>query len=201
MIDDDIGAEPEVRAAQVLRHSGMSHRHALHVTLVDHGPVPRYLQSPIVAPSERRIDDDALRHAAGRVAVVALEILIRVAQLVREERVAPLQRASDGAGVRVEEELGRVEAVALIRVIRAMHAISIQLTGPHVREIAVPDLIGAIANLNVLGLRGVVGATEQAQLYTRRALREEREVDTHAVPRCSEGVRLSTPNAHSCFLQ
>ena len=44
VLDHRVAAEPEVRAAKILRHVGMQHRHPLHVALVDDRAIPRDVQ-------------------------------------------------------------------------------------------------------------------------------------------------------------
>ena len=57
--------------------------------------------------------DPALGHAGGVVAAVEREVLVAVADAVAEVRVAPAQRADDILGVGIEQQLVRVEAVAV----------------------------------------------------------------------------------------
>jgi hypothetical protein len=124
------------------------------------------------------------------------EVLVRPADLVGEHGVAPLDRPRDRLRVRVDEELRGVEAVALVRVVRPMHAVAVVLAGAHVGQVAVPHLVGALRHADLVRLLRVVRVVEEAQLHPRRVLREEGEVDAFAVPRRAEGVLLSGPHSH-----
>jgi hypothetical protein len=56
-------------------------------------------------------------------------------------RIVPTQIARDRFRVRIQQNLARIEAMAPLRIMRAMHAIPVNLTGLHVRQTTVPDLI------------------------------------------------------------
>src|SRR5688500_5315136 len=174
----------------------MPDRHSLDVTFVDHRAVPRRLGMLVVPPCERGIDDDALRQPAGAVVGRGLEVALRPADLVREERVAPLDRPGDRLGVRVDQHLRGIEAVALVRRVRTMHAKPVELARPDVRQVAVPDLVVAFLERNARSLDGGIVALEQAQVHAGRVLREDGEVDAFAIPGCAKGIWLPWPYPH-----
>ena len=196
VLDHRIAAEPEIRAAQMLGHLGMQLRHPFDVALVDDRAIPRHAQRPVIFPGERGIDDDALRNAAGAVVGIGLEILEGRADLVGEERIAPLDGAGDRFRVRIDEQLRGIEAVAVGRIVRSVDAIAVELTGADVRQIAVPDLIGPIAKTDLVRLDSVVLAMKQAQLDRGRVFGKEGEVDALAVPRGAERVWFTGQDAH-----
>src|SRR4051794_29524331 len=168
VLDDRLARKAEVGAAQLLRHLGMELREALDVQLVDHRVVPRRARRPVVAPAEGAVDD-----------------------LAAPEAGADL--AADQPGVWIEEQLGRIEAVAPVRVVRAVDAITVELPRARVGQIAVPDEVGALAQLDTLDL-APPARVEQAQLDALGVLREEREVDAGAVPGRTERMRPSSPD-------
>jgi hypothetical protein len=174
----------------------MQHRHPLHVALVDDRPVPRNVERLVEPPRERRVDDDGFRETGGVVVGRRLEILLGPADLVGEERIAPLDRPGDRLRVRIDEELRGVEALPLGRGVRSVDAVAVVLSRAHVGQIAVPDLVGALHHRNLLALDGVVGPLEQTELDRRRLLGEERKVDPFAVPRRPGGIRAARPDAH-----
>ena len=75
-----------------------------------------------------------------------LEIRVRAgARDVRKHVGAlPADRAFDRLRVRIDQELVRVEAAARRRVVRAVHAIAVQLARADVRQVAVPVEGGAL---------------------------------------------------------
>ena len=77
-----------------------------------------------------------------------------------------------------------------------MDAIAVELPGAHVGQVAVPHLIGALAQHDLVRLDRVVFAVEQAQLDAGRVLGEDREVDALAVPSCAEWIGLAWPDTH-----
>ena len=115
--DRVVGGEAGVGPAQVLAHAGALHREALDVGLVDHRLVPRGAQPAVALPVEARVDDDALRDRVGVVLVVGLEVGVLLAGRHVRQHVAGVEqdRALDRLGVRVEQQLARVEAVTLAR--------------------------------------------------------------------------------------
>ena len=93
---------------------------AADVQLVNDGPLPRNTRRPVVAPGEGRIDDTAPRHEGRAVATIEAEV-VAAFELVAEQRRMPLQLANNGFGIRIEQELVRIEAMASLRD-RKVHA-------------------------------------------------------------------------------
>ena len=164
MLDDGLGAEAEVGAAHFLRHTGMLDRHALDVALVNHGLVPRNLRRAVAPPVERRIDHDTFGHGAAGVAVVARQVPPGAADGVAVHRIVPAHRPGDGPGVGVEDELGGIEAEALLRLVGAVDAVPVQLPGTGIGQIAVPNLIGLLSQRDELRLIRLMRGIEQAEL-------------------------------------
>src|SRR5207302_3362909 len=79
--------ERRVLAAQLRRDVGMVDGQALDMQLVDDGLVPGPVGTPVLAPSECRIDDLALGHAECAVAIVGCEIFAPAANAITEVRV------------------------------------------------------------------------------------------------------------------
>src|SRR6476661_5623747 len=107
----------------MLRHAGMAHRIAAHMRLVDDRALPRRLRLAFLAPGESRVDHPAFRHVTRAVALVEGEIGVGL------------------AGIWIDQELVRIEAMAVRRIVRPMHAIAIDGARPRVRQIAVPYFI------------------------------------------------------------
>ena len=86
--------------------------------------------------------------AARVVLVVGLEVGVvgavgRVGQHVGR---VPVDAALDRLGVRVDQQLGRVEAVALLGVVGAVDAVAVALAGADARQVAVPVVRGALGD-------------------------------------------------------
>src|ERR1700694_2972249 len=92
----------------------------------------------------------------------------------------PVDRAVDRLGVRIDEELGRVETQPLLRRVRTVHTVAVALAGTHARQVDVPLKRGAVVHVDA-PLAPVL--VEQAQLDALRALRPDREVRPGAIPR------------------
>jgi hypothetical protein len=193
IVDHRRGGEPRVSSAQWLGHVRIEHRVAAHVQLVDHHVVPRHIGGAVVVPGEGRLGHLAFGHAAGTVAPVEREVVAPVADGVAEHRVAPAQASDDVAGIRIEQQLGRIEAMAFFGLVGTVHAITVQPSRPSLGQVAMPDVIGVFAHLDALGFAPPIGA-EQAQLHLLGMLGEEREVDPFAVPCGAQGVRAARPD-------
>jgi hypothetical protein len=175
-----------VGAPQLLRDARVGHGQALDVGLVDDRLVVGRLRWPVDAPVEERVDDDRLRHVRRRVVVVALLGL----EVVAEDRLVPVDLAVDGLGVGVEEELVRVAAQALGRVVGAVDAEAVALAGVDPGQEGVPDVAVHLGEADALLVALVV---EEAELDLLGDLAEDREVGARAVVRCPEGVGATWP--------
>src|SRR5215471_7763157 len=121
----DLIGEAFVSPAPFLRQSGMELGVAAEVKLVDDRVVPRDgVAFRFALPVEIRVDDNAFRHERGAVALVEGRIVARF-QLISEDGGLPLQIPEMPAGVRVEHQLVRVEAVSGARLVGAVYAIPV----------------------------------------------------------------------------
>ena len=93
-------------------------------------------------PVEVRVYHHAFRHEGRAVALVKTEIVVRMPDRVAEQRAIPGQLAVMGARIGVEQQLVRVEAVAGIGLVGAMHAVAVDLSWSDIRQVTVADLIG-----------------------------------------------------------
>ena len=146
-------------------------------------------------PVEGRIDDDALRDRVGVVLVVQLEVGVLAARRdVRQHvREIPGDVALDRLRVGVDQQLGRVEAVAVLGLVAAVDAVAVALPGPDAGEVAVPVEGRVLAQRDaLLG----VGLVEEAELHPLGVLGEEREVRAVAVPGRPERKRATGPDFH-----
>ena len=78
--------------------------------------------------------------------------------------------------------------MALLGLVRTVHAIAVDEPRRGAFEVAVPDLVGVLGQRDALEL-ALAGGVEQAQLDAGRVRREQREVDAVAVPSRAAQVR------------
>ena len=197
MLEDRVVDDAQERAADTVGDAGPKHRHPAHMAFVDEGLVPGHARRTVVAPRERVVDDDRLRHRAGAVLWVGHEVLLRAADRVAEGLVRWLDGAADRLRVRVEEELPGVEPVTLLRLVGAVDAEAVELPGPGVGQVRVPDEIGALAERDRFRGDGVARPVEETEVHARRVLGEDREVHASAVPRRPLGIGPTRPRAHA----
>ena len=91
----------------------------------------------------------------------------------------------------IEEQLVGIEAMAPRRIVRAVHAVAINLAGAYLRQVDVPDLVGLLPHRDSRHLRRSVGVLEEAEFHGRGVFAENREVDAAAVPCGAQGVRVA----------
>ena len=107
--------QPGVRAADLFGDVRVRLGQALDVRLVDHRLVVGVARRPVLLPVEERIDHDRLHRVRAGVLGVAL---LGVAERVGEARRRPVDRSLECLRVRVEQQLARVAAVAVLGVRR-----------------------------------------------------------------------------------
>ena len=183
VLDDRRVGDAGVGAADLLGDVRVGHRQALDVRLVDHRLVVLVRRRAVVAPVEERVDD----HREHRVAqaVVVVEGL-RLAEPVGEQRLVAVDLAVDGLGVRVEQQLRRVAAVPVRRVVRAVHPVAVALARAGCRAGSACQTKRVDLGQLDAGLRAVV--VDQAQLDPLGDLGEQGEVGPGAVVGRAEGV-------------
>ena len=188
VLDDLRRCQPRERTAMPLRDTRMQPRIAAHVHLIDDGPRGRHSRRRLPVPIETGIDDDGLRHEGCAVALVEREIFVGVADRVAEAGGVPNHAADQLARVRIEQQLVRVEAMPLLGLVGAVHAIPVDEARHSAFEIAVPGLVRVFRQHDALELALAAGV-EKAQLDGRCVGREQREVDAVAVPCRAAQVR------------
>jgi hypothetical protein len=169
---------------------------ALHVELVDRPAVPGIAQLPEVDHRRQLVDDDRLGHRGRAVAIVLRQVGVGMAERVPEDQLVPAHVPVDRLGVGVDEQLGRVEAVALLRLVGAVDPIAVALAGTDPGEVDVPDQIRLLRNADPGQLVIAFGTFEKAELDTGGVLGEQGEVDALAVPRGPEGIWAAGPGLH-----
>ena len=120
---------------ELLWHAGMPHGEPFDVKLIKDG-VGVTVAGAGMAPLVGRIDDQTPRHVGCRVEVAGLAY---VAGPIAEHLRAKCHIARDGAGVRIDEEFGRVGPQAMIRIVGSDHPVPIRLTGADAGHEAVPN--------------------------------------------------------------
>ena len=142
----------------------------LDVGLVEDGPAPGRARPSTAGRGGRH--DHGLGHEGGGIPGVEHERLVRV----DEVGPGPAEAANQGLGIRVEQQPGRVETMALVRCPAPVRPEPVDLARAQARHMAVEDLIGALGQHQPGDLDGTCGI-EQAQLDLFGMGREDGEVD------------------------
>ena len=117
--------------------------------------------------------------------------LARVVDVVAEQRLVAVEVAVECLGVGVDEQLVRVAAVAVGRVVGAVDAVGVALAGHDAGQVAVPDV-----RVDLFERDAGFGAVRvnEAQLDLFRDIGEQGEVGAGTVVRGAQGVGVSGPD-------
>src|SRR5262245_21985849 len=102
-------------------------------------------------------------------------------------QIARFERACECLCIRIEQQLVRVEPMALHGLIRAMNTVAVKLSRPCSSEVAVPDVFGAFRQRKSFSLASVAGV-EQAELDLLGMRRKDCEICSFAIERCTKGL-------------
>ena len=160
--------QPRVRPAQVLRDGRVQPGVALDVQLVEDGLGQRGRAGDRLGRRDVA-DHDAQRDGGDRVPLVGDVVGLRG---VVQDRAGVVHAAGDRAGVRVEQQLRRVEAGAGGGVPLAVHPVAVALLRADSRDVDGPDAVRAELQV-VVGLGQVL--VHQDELHPGRARRPEAE--------------------------
>ena len=140
-----------------------------------------------MAPVEVRGDDDRAHGGVGGILLIAHRGVVEVGgvQGLRRRDVP-----GDRLGVRVQQQLGGVAAQATVRVVGAVDAVSVDLTGLDRGQIGVPYIRVHLRQLDP-GLGA--GLVEEAQLNPLGDGGEHREVRARAVVGRAQRIGLPRP--------
>jgi hypothetical protein len=149
--------------------------------LIDDRVFPGDARPAIRAPGEGRVHHHRLGHAARIVTPVEREVAAGGTHAIGKMGVTPDKPSGQRLGVRVDQELVRVETEAALRLVGAIYAIAITLHRHHVAHIAVPDVFGALRQRDTFQLAPAL-VIEQAELDLGGLRREQREIGAAAIP-------------------
>ena len=111
---------------------------------IDHRLMPGGFRRTVTFPSEFGFDDHAQGRAVGIVSAVKGQVFLGVPNRIPEHRIRPLDVPAHDLGIRVQQYLVRVEAMAVFRLVGTMDPISIKLTWPYSRKITMPNQVGLL---------------------------------------------------------
>ncbi len=188
MVDDARIGEAGEGAADVLGDVRPDRGHPLHVRLIDDGLGPGMLGRAVVAPGHGGVDHDAFRHDEGGVAAVGRGVAAGGAEAIAEMRVVPADFALQRSRIRVDQQLVRIEAVPVRRIVGPVHAVAVELARPDLGQVAVPDLVGEFGQRDPLGLAPSL-RIEEAELDLLRVGGEDGEIDPASIPGRAKGMR------------
>jgi hypothetical protein len=191
-VRDDRGVgQAQVGAALLVRDHRVLFGQAADVRLVDDRLVVGGSRRPVQVPVEVRVHHHRARDVRCGVGVVAP---VRMPERIGEHRLAPVDAALDRLRVRVEQQLGRVAALAGGRVVGPVHPVSVALAGADPGQVAMPDEPVHLVQVDPGFLAVLV---EQAQLNPVRDLGEQPEVGAGPVIGGAQWITVARPYGSS----
>ena len=155
----------------------------------------------VIAPIKRIIDHHRFRHSPRVIAKIARQIFQLVTDDVGKHFVGPIDFAGDRFGIRIEQQLGTVEAHPLLGIVGTVDAVTVKLSRFYIRQENVPDLIGVFGHWDPHVLLRGIHAVEEAKINRGRCLGKYGEVDAIPQPGGAERIRITEPNfyrSHNC---
>ena len=143
------------------------------MNFIDYRVSERCLWRRVILPIESAIHHNTLRNARRTILIIHLQI-VSGGNVIREDRLLPVHMAADGFGIGINEQLIRVEAVATLRLPRAINTVAIQLSGFDVTNKSMPYVGGAFTQGDAVGL--LPRCIEKAQVHPRGTFRKNGEV-------------------------
>ena len=159
--------------------------------LVNHGAVQRDARSLVTLPVESSVDDDRLGDSPCVIAEILRQIFLLIADYVTEHFICPAYFSGDGFCIRIEEKFRTVEAQSAFRIVRTGDAETVQLSGPHIRQKHVPDLIGVFSDRDTNVFFRGLETVEQTKLNAGGVLGKNGEVDAVAHPRRPQRIWIT----------
>ena len=178
--------QARVGAAQRLRDLRVLHREALDVQLQQHQVGHRVARRRACRRRQRR-GHPRLQRPGGVVAGVEAAGVVRVAGFVAVVLRPPDVGADDLARPRVQQQLVRVEAVALLGCIGTMRTQAVDQARPGAREEAVEDAVVRAVQGQPLQFGVAIGA-EQAEFDARGVFAEDDDVHAAVARHGTEGL-------------
>ena len=152
------------------------------------------MEPAVAGPIEMGLMHHSARHERGAVDIAAL--IRTFVEFVGKSGLVPPHRPVNRLGVWIEQQLGRIAALAVFRVPGPVHPIGVKLTGFHGRKVTVPAITGHLGQVDA---RFIVVVIEQAQFHTLGTLGKQGKVRSRAVINGSQRIGLPGPDFHLRF--
>jgi hypothetical protein len=194
VLDDRLRGKPGIAAAFLFGNARVTHGHAADMSFVDERFMPGRAWRAVVAPGKRSIHHRAQRAECRAVTFVEGQVIR--ADFVAKKGVIPAHVPANRLGIGIEQHLVGIKAMAVLRIVRTMDPVAVELAGLQIGEVAVPDHVCRFGQADLVRLLFRVGGVEQAQFHLRRMFGKDREIHTRAVPRSTQRVRSPRPYSH-----
>ena len=194
MFDHLIDHQPGKGPAHRLGHRRVAHADTAHMGFVEDRALPRHADAVVMAPGVGRVDDFALGHKRGAVALVKTQVGIRVADGVAKQRLGPFEFTHQLLGIRVDEQFMVVETVAVFGVVRAVHAIAVDLPRVRIGQVAMEGFVGVFRQFDAFQF-DFTRSVEQTQFNLGGVGGKQREIDPQSIPSCPQREGQAFSNA------
>ena len=164
---------------------------ATHVCFINDRLRPGMPGRTVLMPLKMLLREYAFRHGAGIIDLRTHRVAVGHRRIVSTSRAElPSGQPRDRCGEWIEEKLVGIETMAVLGLIRAVHAVGIELTGTDPLHPNVPHVTSAVGlgiQINHPGWRGILGMIKQLQPNAAGVTAEEGEVDSPPILMGSHG--------------
>src|ERR1700685_2056345 len=101
---------------------------------------------------------------------------------VAEQRIVPAQEPVDRLGVRIHQQLGRIETMPIVRIVGTVDPVSVSQARLHALHIDMPDAVGLFGDSYPMSFQIFVAVIEQTELDASSIFAEQRKVHSRSVP-------------------
>ncbi len=159
---------------------------------------------PVVTPIEFRIHHNAQRSEGSVVSFVEGSVI--ASKFETKHGIGPIDAATDGAGVGIQQYFVRIETVPCVGSKGAVNANAIQLTGTQIGKISVPGKMCTLCQSDAVRLYLVRSRIKQTQFHSGGMLRKDSHIYAMTIPGGAKWVGAARPvtnrpgTGFRCFL-
>ncbi len=197
VINHRLRGQPQIGTAERWGDIGMALRSPLYVRFVDDGLLPRNSRRAVALPGEGFFDNGPQRSMRGAIKRTKRTVGLRAGGVVAVQALVPLKWAPNRLCVRVKQDLVWIESQAFVRIVRPINAISVELAGAQVHDVAMPDGPRLLVHFKYMAGVLVGGGIKQQQFYFFGMGAVQGKVYADTIPRSTPWIRFARTNAQS----
>src|SRR5271170_2110846 len=110
---------------------------------------------------------------------------------VAEQRIVPAQEPVDRLGIRINQQLGGIEAMPIVWIVGTVDPISVSQARLHALHVDMPDAVRLFGDCYPMSFEILIAVIEQTELDAGSIFAEQRKVHSRSVPVCTLRIRIA----------